>query len=87
LQLDLLDERNLISLTHEGYPGERPIACRIPALARLRGEKRQDLIAVTTRELERVAAMVAGGRLKGADRIGVCLQPLRRPLQCGATIG
>src|SRR5262245_11717417 len=71
LQLDLFDERNLISLTHEDYPGERLIACRNPALARQRAEKRKDLIAATTRELEKVAAMVAGGRLKGAGAIGV----------------
>jgi transposase len=71
LQLDLFDERNLITLTHEDYPGERLIACRNPALARLRAEKRQDLIAATARELEKVAAMMAGGRLKGAGRIGV----------------
>jgi hypothetical protein len=71
VQLDLFDERNLISLSHEDYPGERLIACRNPTLAKLRAAKRQDLIAATTRELEKVAAMVAGGRLKGADRIGV----------------
>jgi transposase len=71
LQLDLFDERNLISLTHDDYPGERLIACRNPALARQRAAKRQDLIAATTRELEKAAAMVAGGRLTGADRIGV----------------
>ena len=71
LQLDLFDERNLISLTHAGYPGERLIACRNPAPAKLRAGKRQDLIAATARELEKVAGMVAGGRLKGAGRIGV----------------
>src|SRR5262245_22087902 len=71
LQLDLFDERNLISFTHEDYPGERLIACRNPALARLRTEKRRDLIAATARELEKVAAMVATGRLKGAGRIGI----------------
>ena len=71
LQLDLFDERNLISLTHDDYPGERLIACRNPALAKLRAEKRKDLIAATTRELEKVAAMVTAGRLEGADRIGV----------------
>src|SRR5262245_5522579 len=71
LQLDLFDERNLISLTHEDYPGERLIACRNSALSRQRAAKRQDLIAATTRELEKAAAMVADGRLKGADRIGV----------------
>lgn len=71
LQLDLFDERNLISLTHKDYPGERLIACRNPALARLRGQKRQDLIAATTCKLAKVAAMVAGGRLRGADKIGI----------------
>jgi len=71
LQFDLFDERNLISLTHEDYPGERLIACRNPALARLRAEKRQDLIEATVRELDKVAAMVAGGRLKGAATIGM----------------
>jgi transposase len=71
LQLDLFDERNLITLTHEDYPGERLIACRNPALARQRAEKRRDLIAATTAELGKVAAMVAAGRLKGAGAIGV----------------
>src|SRR5262245_66254068 len=71
LQLDLFDERNLISLTHEDYPGERLIACRNPALARQRAEKRRDLIAATERELEKVAAMASAGRLRGAGAIGV----------------
>jgi hypothetical protein len=71
LQLDLFDERNLISFTHPDYPNERLIACRNPALAKLRAAKRQDLLAATTRELEKVAAMVSGGRLKGAARIGL----------------
>ena len=71
LQLDLFDERNLISLRHEDYPGERLVACRNPALAKLRAEKRKDLIAATTRELDKVKAMVAGGRLTGRDKIGV----------------
>jgi transposase len=74
-QLDLFDKRNLISLTHEDYPGERLIACRNPALARQRGEKRRDLITATERERDKVAAMVAAGRLTGrpwgAGAIGV----------------
>ena len=71
LQLDLFDDRNLISLTHADYPGERLVACRNPALAKLRAEKRKDLIAATERELEKVKAMVVGGRLRGAARIGM----------------
>jgi transposase len=71
LQPDLFDERNLISLTSEDYPGERLVACRNPELAKLRAAKRQDLIAATTRELEKVAGMVASGKLSGRDKIGV----------------
>ncbi len=71
LQLDLFDERNLISFTHPDYPNERLIACRNPDLAKLRAAKRQDLIAATTRELDKVAAMVSARRLKGAARIGL----------------
>ena len=59
LQLDLFDERNLISLTHDDYPGERLVACRNPPLARLRAAKRTDLLAATTaKELDKIKAMV-----------------------------
>jgi len=71
LQLNLFDERNLLTLTHDDYPGERLVACRNPALARLRSHKRQDLIAATARQLEKVCALVAAGRLQGCDKIGV----------------
>jgi len=73
LQLDLFDDRNLIAFTHEDFPGERLIACRNPDLARLRAAKRNDLIAATTAELDKVADMVTGGRLQGRDKIGVRL--------------
>jgi transposase len=71
LQLDLFDERNLISFTSEDYPGERLVACRNPELAKLRAEKRQDLITATTLELEKVAGMVASGKLLERDKIGL----------------
>ena len=71
LQPDLFDERNLISLTHADYPGERLVACRNPPLARLRAAKRQELIAATTVELDKVKAMVMAGRIEGRDKIGV----------------
>ncbi len=71
IQLDLFDERNLFEITHPDYPGERLIACRNPQLAKLRAGKREDLLAATTRELEKVRAMVARGRLKDEDKIGV----------------
>jgi transposase len=71
LQLGLFDERSLFEVSHADYPGERLIACRNPALAQLRAYKREQLLAATERELERVRARVQSGRLKGKDAIGV----------------
>ena len=71
LQFDLFDERNLISLKHGDYPGERLVACRNPPLARLRTAKRQELLAATTTELDKIKAAVMAGRLEGRDKIGV----------------
>ena len=71
LQLDLFDERNLITFTQEDFPGERLIACRNRDLARLRAAKRADLIGATTAELDKVKTMVASGGLQGRDKIGV----------------
>jgi Transposase DDE domain len=71
LQPDLFDERNLISLKHDDYPGERLVACRNPPLARLRAAKRADLLAATAKELEKIKARVLAGRLEGRDKIGL----------------
>jgi transposase len=71
VQLGLFDERNLFELTHPDFPGERLVACRNPELAKLRAHKRQALLAATVKELETVRGMVARGRLRGRDAIGV----------------
>jgi len=49
LQLGLFDERNLFEFTHPDYPGERLVACRNPALQKLRAHKREALLAATPR--------------------------------------
>ena len=71
LQMDLFDERNLLEITSPQYPGERLLACRNPALAQLRAHKREDLLAATERNLEKVRARVDAGKLSGADEIGL----------------
>ncbi len=71
LQLGLFDEKNLFQLTHPDYPGERLVACRNVELGKLRGHKRQALLEATTKELEKVRAMVKRGDLRGAGKIGV----------------
>jgi hypothetical protein len=71
LQLGLFDERNLIELSSPEYPGERLVACRNPQLAKLRTHKREDLLAATERNLDKIKARVDAGKLAGADEIGL----------------
>ena len=71
LQPDLFDETNLCEIAHPDYPGERLIACRNPALAKLRAHKRWDLLAATEEDLTKIATRVAAGRLQGEDQIGL----------------
>jgi transposase len=71
LQLGLFDEKNLFTFSSPDYPGERLVACRNPELQKHRARKRQELIAATKRELEKVQEMVRGGRLSGKAEIGL----------------
>jgi len=71
IQPSLFDEQNLAEVSHADYPGERLIACRNPVLGRLRAHKRQELLAATSRKLERVVKSVRSGRLKGKAKIGL----------------
>ena len=71
LQMDLFDERNLFTLTHPNFAGERLVACRNPELARRRAVKRRSLLAATAKALDKVCGMVERGRLQGKDKIGV----------------
>ena len=71
LQLDLFDERNLLELSSPDYPGERLVACRNPQLAKLRAHKREELLAATERNLEKIKARVEAGKLAGQDEIGL----------------
>ncbi|TCG00669.1 transposase, partial [Paraburkholderia steynii] len=73
LQLGLFDERNLFEFAHADYPGERLVACRNPELAKRRAHKRQALLEATVALLEPIRQRVAAGRLKGQDRIGLCV--------------
>ncbi len=47
------------------------MACRNPELARLRAHKREELLAATERNLEKIQARVVAGKLTGAAAIGV----------------
>jgi hypothetical protein len=67
----LFDERNLVEINHPDHLGERLIVCRNPELSKLRSHKRHGLLEATGKELEKVRASGAAGRLKGKDKIGV----------------
>jgi transposase len=71
LQLGLFDERNLVELSSPDYPGERLVACRNPELAKLRAHKREELLAATERNLDKIKARVDAGKLAGQDEIGL----------------
>lgn len=71
LQFDLFDERNLLELSSPDFPGERLVACRNTQLAKLRTHKREELLAATEVNLEKIKATVQAGKLSGMDKIGV----------------
>ena len=73
LQLSLFDEKNLAEITSPDYPGERLIACYNPLLADQRRRKREELLAATEKELERIGAEVKRRTRTPltADQIGV----------------
>ena len=73
VQMGLFDERNLLEISSPDFPGERLVACRNPELAKLRVHTRDDLLATTEKNLQRIKARVDAGKLLGKDKIGVAM--------------
>src|SRR5512135_4653 len=70
LQMSLFDTCSFAEITHPDYPGERLICCKNPFLAAERARKREDLLAATEKELEKIKAAAEAGRLEGAGKMG-----------------
>jgi hypothetical protein len=70
LQMSLFDTHSFAEITHPDYPGERLICCKNPFLAADRARTREELLAATEKDLEKIRAAVDAGRLKGAGKIG-----------------
>src|SRR6201998_3543296 len=72
LQPSLFDSRDMAEITSPDYPGERLVVCKNPLLAEERARKREELLAVTEKDLARIAARVqrAHRPLRGAAAIG-----------------
>jgi hypothetical protein len=58
LQLSLFDKTDLVEISHPDFPGERLVLCRGPALAAERARKRDELLAATEAELDKLKAAV-----------------------------
>jgi len=71
IDMSLFDKRDLYEVTHPDFPGERLVVCRNPLMAERREHTRESLLQATLAELEKVRGMVARGRLKGKEKIGV----------------
>jgi transposase len=75
LQLSLFDQQDLAEIQHPAYPGERLIACRNPLLAEERKRKREELLAATEKQLEKIRAATQRKRrpLRGKKEIGLAV--------------
>ena len=76
LQLSLFDTADLAEIRHPDFPGERLIACLNPLLRDQRRRKRDELLAATQQELDKI--VVATGRKR---------QPLRGEGDIGQRVG
>jgi hypothetical protein len=72
-QPSLFDERNLLELSSQHFPGERLVVCRNPLLAEERARKRLELLAATELDLAKIVAATQRVRnpLRGQDAIGL----------------
>jgi len=72
-QPSLFDERNLLEMTSDAFPGERLIVCRNPLLAEERSRKREALLQATEAELMKIAEATSRvrNRLKGTEAIAL----------------
>ncbi|MGB0092884.1 MAG: IS1634 family transposase [Solirubrobacteraceae bacterium] len=61
-QLSLFDEQGLCEVSSPEFPDERLVVCRNPAVAAERARKREELLALTERDLQQVKQMVEGPR-------------------------
>jgi Transposase DDE domain len=72
LQLSLFDTRDMAEISSPDYPGERLVVCKNPLLAEERRRKRDELLALTEADLDKIQARVTREKnpLHGAAEIG-----------------
>jgi transposase len=72
-QPSLFDERNLLEVSSEHFPGERLVVCRNPLLAEERARKRGELLSATELDLAKIVAATQRVRspLRGEQAIAL----------------
>jgi hypothetical protein len=72
-QPSLFDERNLLEISSQHFPGERLVVCRNPLLAEERARKRSELLAATEVDLAKIATATQRARraLRGEQAIAL----------------
>jgi transposase len=78
LERSLFDEVNLAEIRSPEFPGERLVACYNPLLADERGRRREELLAATEKELEKLAREVARRTKKPLKQAEIALKAGRR---------
>ena len=73
VQTSLFDQRDLVEIRSDLYPGERLMVCRNPLLAEQRARKREELLEATEGLLEPIAAATRREkrRLQGVEAISM----------------
>ena len=73
VQLSLFDQLDMAEITHPDYPGERLVVCFNPVLSEERARKREELLAATGKELEKIHAATKRTKrpLRGKAAIGL----------------
>lgn len=73
VQMSLFDTQDLAEITAPKYPGERLVVCRNPLLAEERARKREELLAATEKELQKLVAATRRSHrpLRGEANIGL----------------
>lgn len=73
LQLSLFDRTDLAEIRHPAFPGERLVACMNPLLRDQRRRKREQLLAATEAELDKIVAATQRDKraLKGEANIAL----------------
>lgn len=74
LSRSLFDQRNLAEISAPEFPGERLIACYNPLLADQRHQRREELLAATQRDLQRLAVEAARRTKKPLGKAEIALK-------------